>query len=73
MTPTLNAQELAQLVGRHPKTILKWAHLSLIPCIRRNQRIVLFNLEEVQSAMLKNRLKEGTAMTKRDLKKSKEK
>lgn len=43
----LSAAEVGQLLGRHPRTIRKWARLGLIPCVRRRKK-VWFVLADIQ-------------------------
>lgn len=59
-TPTIvRAAELAKILGRHKNTVLNWANQALIPCDRRNQRVLLFDVEAVRAAMAKNGLNAG--------------
>lgn len=55
----LSARELASHIRRHRHTVLEWAKDGLIPCVRRNRRVIVFHLGDVLTAMRKNNLKPG--------------
>ena len=50
-------------IGRHKNTVLLWAQQGLIPCVRRNKRVVNFDLEQVLAAMKHHNLKPGARAT----------
>ena len=55
----LSARDLADHIKRHKNTVLAWAGAGLIPCVRRNRRVIVFHLGDVLAAMRKNNLKRG--------------
>ncbi len=56
---TCSGVELAVILKRHPNTISIWARDGLIPCSRRNKRVMVFELAAVLEAMKRNNLKMG--------------
>lgn len=55
----MRSADLAKLLDRHPNTIRAWAKADLIPCRRRNARVIVFDLDLVRTAMEKQGLKLG--------------
>lgn len=48
---TVGADEMAEILGAHPKTVLRWAREGRIPCIRIGGRVVRFRPAEVLAAL----------------------
>lgn len=57
MKPAMSPTELAKHIGRSYATVLRWAKADLIPCTRRNARVIVFDPNLVEEAMAKNNLK----------------
>ena len=51
MSEIVDSRGLAAKLGVTPSTVLTWARLGLIPCLRATRRPVLFDLAEVERAL----------------------
>ena len=58
--PGISPKELATNIRRSRDTVLRWFGQGLIPGVRRNKRVIVFDTEQVKSAMEKHNLKPGS-------------